>query len=416
MALGIMRFVTLLTLSLFPALAAMAAEDAKPLRLVTNIAPPYQMLVNGKLGGTSTEALDCIMKAINVPYEVDVAPWPRAREQVRAGTMDGFFSAAPEVESTTDGSLSQPLALERWVWVTQKDSRVTRQGLLNGTTDAMVGAVMGSNQLKWLQQKQFSVNVSARSATQLLRMLVAGRLQAALIDEASLALAMVEAQIPPADLKIAFQKYAPLGVYFSAKFLAQKPDFLKSFNSRIGACAAANFQLTEQEHAEVERDARRILEKLRRDPELIDTMASASRQHEGLAKADLLEQDRLYLAQLQTGDGSIVKSLREAPASKRLTALLKMEKGIVGELMAFDRSGLTIAAAHLPSDYWQGDESKFTRTVATGANALFIDTIAFDQSSGLFLVQVSLSVSDPATGDVIGGVTIGLDVEHALTN
>lgn len=416
MALGIMRFVTLLTLSLGPALVAMAAEDAKPLRLVTNIAPPYQMLVNGKLGGSSTEALDCIMKAMNVPYEVEVAPWPRAREQVRVGTMDGFFSVAPESEPDADGRLSQPLALERWLWVIPADSQITSTGLLSGRPDARVGAVMGSNQLKWLQRNQFTADDSARSATQLLRMLAGGRLQAVLMDEAGLTLALTEAGIPPENVKTSFQKYAPLGVYFSAQLLQQKPGFLKDFNDRIGACAAANFQLPDRERAEVERDARRILEKLRRDPELIDAITGGSRQHAGLTKAELLEQDRLYLAQLQAGDGSIVKGLREAPASKRLTDLLKMEKGIVGELMAFDRSGLTIAAAHLPSDYWQGDESKFTRTVAKGANALFIDTIAFDQSSGLFLVQVSLSVTDPDSGEVIGGLTIGLDVEHALIN
>ncbi len=64
------------------------------------------------------------------------------------------------------------------------------------------------------------------------------------------------------------------------------------------------------------------------------------------------------------------------------------------------------------SDYWQGDEAKWQKTFSAGANAYFIDEIEFDDSSEMFQAQVSAAIADPATGEPIGAITFGVNVEN----
>ena len=66
----------------------------------------------------------------------------------------------------------------------------------------------------------------------------------------------------------------------------------------------------------------------------------------------------------------------------------------------------------MTSDYWQGDEDKWSKTYSVGPDALVIGDVEQDESTQRFQTQVSLSVVDPADGAVIGAVTVGVDVEN----
>ena len=62
----------------------------------------------------------------------------------------------------------------------------------------------------------------------------------------------------------------------------------------------------------------------------------------------------------------------------------------------------------MTSDYWQGDEAKVQKTFGAGAGAVFVDEIELDESTQTYQGQVSFALTDPASGEVIGAVTIGL--------
>ena len=79
------------------------------------------------------------------------------------------------------------------------------------------------------------------------------------------------------------------------------------------------------------------------------------------------------------------------------------------EAFAMDNQGALVCSINKTSDYWQGDEDKWTRSFAEGKGADFIDKPRFDESSQTYSVQVSLPVKD---GDkAIGAVTIGLSLD-----
>ena len=76
-----------------------------------------------------------------------------------------------------------------------------------------------------------------------------------------------------------------------------------------------------------------------------------------------------------------------------------------------DGRGLNVAASDATSDYWQGDEEKFTETYGKGAGGILVGDIEYDESTQTYQGQVSLAIADPETGAVIGAVTVGLNAE-----
>jgi hypothetical protein len=79
------------------------------------------------------------------------------------------------------------------------------------------------------------------------------------------------------------------------------------------------------------------------------------------------------------------------------------------EIFVMDNQGANVAMTDKTSDYWQGDEAKFTKAFNGGSGAVFVDQVKFDDSTQAYLVQVSVPVMD---GDkAIGTITFGIDVD-----
>lgn len=85
--------------------------------------------------------------------------------------------------------------------------------------------------------------------------------------------------------------------------------------------------------------------------------------------------------------------------------------GLFTEIFVMDARGLNVAASDVTSDYWQGDEAKWQATYPAGPTAVHVGDVEFDESSQTYQSQVSMSVTDPANGETIGAITIGVNVE-----
>ena len=73
-----------------------------------------------------------------------------------------------------------------------------------------------------------------------------------------------------------------------------------------------------------------------------------------------------------------------------------------------DNQGALVAATDKTSDYWQGDEDKFSHPFTTGS--MLVSEVEFDTSAQAYLVQISVPVKD---GDkVIGAITFGINLDE----
>ncbi len=103
------------------------------------------------------------------------------------------------------------------------------------------------------------------------------------------------------------------------------------------------------------------------------------------------------------------KSLQINRAGKRLKRAVRRNP-TYGEAFLTDNQGANVAAYPATSDYWQGDEEKFTASFNNGEGQIFIGPVEFDESSNTHAAQVSVPVVDG--GKAIGVLIVGVQLDY----
>lgn len=111
------------------------------------------------------------------------------------------------------------------------------------------------------------------------------------------------------------------------------------------------------------------------------------------------------------GIADFMKPYLENECAKELQKL-KESAPYFAEIFVTDNQGSLVAATDKTSDYWQGDEAKFTECFKGEEGVLYIADVEFDESTQTYLVQVSVPVRDE--GKVIGVIVVGIDVDAFL--
>ncbi|GIT85302.1 MULTISPECIES: hypothetical protein [Roseobacter] len=145
--------------------------------------------------------------------------------------------------------------------------------------------------------------------------------------------------------------------------------------------------------------------------QVVDAINSQNAETAGSSEAQVIEWDTSWRAQVGQSDQPLISDVMGRDLSTFLGEQVEASGGRITEIFVMDALGLNVAASDVTSDYWQGDEAKFTETYGAGAGAVFVDAIEFDESTQSYQGQISITLSDPATGQPIGAMTIGLNAE-----
>lgn len=146
-------------------------------------------------------------------------------------------------------------------------------------------------------------------------------------------------------------------------------------------------------------------------PAIVSAIEADNAAHEVLTQAQIDALDKAWRAELDQPTRPTIDPILNNKASQVLRAQIDGAGGRVVEAFVMDSRGLNVAVASPTSDYWQGDEDKFLKTFPLGAEAIHIGEVEFDESTQTYEVQVSFTLTDPASGAPIGAITIGLDAE-----
>lgn len=147
------------------------------------------------------------------------------------------------------------------------------------------------------------------------------------------------------------------------------------------------------------------------DPIIIDTIVHANEVNAALDAAKVLELDATWRSEVGTQDTPTITPILTNPAADFLRDKVDASGGIISEAFIMDSRGLNAAASSLTSDMWQGDEEKFTASYGAGVGAVHIGDVEFDESTQSYLGQVSLAITDPASGALVGALTVGINAE-----
>lgn len=147
------------------------------------------------------------------------------------------------------------------------------------------------------------------------------------------------------------------------------------------------------------------------DPTVIDAIKAQNAANAGLSQSDIDALDARWRQEIDASDKPLVEEKLGNPLSKFLSDKKAAAGGIITEAFVMDAKGLNVGQSDATSDYWQGDEAKFQKSFGAGADAVFVDEIEKDESTQALQSQVSLTISDPASGAPIGAITLGIDMD-----
>jgi hypothetical protein len=153
--------------------------------------------------------------------------------------------------------------------------------------------------------------------------------------------------------------------------------------------------------------AQTTLVKLGTDPVIVKAVKAENARGKTLEQIKAL--DKTW--QETAGIADYMQAMMDSECGKHLRQL-QSSAPYYAEIFAMDNQGANVCMTDKTSDYWQGDEAKFTESYKGGAGAMHISNVKFDDSTQAYLVQVSVPVKD---GDkVIGAITIGIDIDKVL--
>jgi hypothetical protein len=147
------------------------------------------------------------------------------------------------------------------------------------------------------------------------------------------------------------------------------------------------------------------------DANIISAIQAKNAETAGMSEAEIIELDNQWRAEVGTGSTPLIDAVMGTDLSAFLKQKVADSGGRITEIFVMDAKGLNVASSGVTSDYWQGDEAKFTETYPKGSGTIFVDKVEFDESSQSYAGQISVAITDPATGQVIGAMTVSLNAE-----
>ena len=141
------------------------------------------------------------------------------------------------------------------------------------------------------------------------------------------------------------------------------------------------------------------------DSEIVKAVKAQNAKGVTLDKIQELDKKWMETTDAAKEPTAFMESINSNTAAQVLTRIQKIKPYLV-EFILTDNQGSNVALTGMTSDYWQGDEPKFTNAFADGKGNTYIARPQKDKSTGEIISQVSVPVM--SDGKAIGTLTVGV--------
>lgn len=145
------------------------------------------------------------------------------------------------------------------------------------------------------------------------------------------------------------------------------------------------------------------------EPVVTDAVKAQNAAHAALTQADIDAKDLQWRAEAKLISSPMISAILANDLSQYLSGVKDNAKGVYTEIFVMDNKGLNVGQSDVTSDYWQGDEEKFTETFGVRPEAVHVSEVEYDESTQTYQVQISIAVVD--SGLPVGAMTVGMDAE-----
>lgn len=150
------------------------------------------------------------------------------------------------------------------------------------------------------------------------------------------------------------------------------------------------------------------------DPALVSAILAANAERAGFDQAKIDAMDLAWRGEVGMADGATITPVLHNAAADFLRAQVDGSGGKVTEAFITDALGLNVAVSAETSDMWQGDEDKFSKVFPVGAAGTFMGEVELDEFTQTYQGQISIAITDPASGAVIGTLTVGVNADGLM--
>jgi hypothetical protein len=147
------------------------------------------------------------------------------------------------------------------------------------------------------------------------------------------------------------------------------------------------------------------------DPAIVDAVKAQNAANAALDQAGIDALDQKWRAEVEADSHPMIDAVLANAISTFLKSKQDGSGGTITEVFVTDAKGLNVGQSDVTSDYWQGDEDKFTKSFGAGPDALFVDAAEKDESTQMLQSQASMTIVDE-TGRPIGAITIGVNLDQ----
>ncbi|WIY26331.1 hypothetical protein [Parasedimentitalea psychrophila] len=149
-------------------------------------------------------------------------------------------------------------------------------------------------------------------------------------------------------------------------------------------------------------------------PILVDAINAQNLRTSDYDQGMIDQLDLTWRAEIGAASTPTITPVLDNAAAEFLRSQVVASGGRVTEVFIMDAHGLNVAASSMTSDMWQGDEAKHAQTYRVGPDAVHFGDVELDESTQSYQGQISLTITDPTTGQAIGAMTIGIDAESLI--
>jgi len=127
-----------------------------------------------------------------------------------------------------------------------------------------------------------------------------------------------------------------------------------------------------------------------------------------LTLAEIKARDQIWI-DANGGSNSLIREITRNDIARYLQRRVE-NNAAIDEVFITDNQGANVAAYPPTSDYWQGDEGKFTSSFNHGRGKVFIGPLEPDASTNKTQVQISAPII--SNNETIGVLIMGVSVDY----
>ena len=140
---------------------------------------------------------------------------------------------------------------------------------------------------------------------------------------------------------------------------------------------------------------------------------AANARHGNLDQGEIDRLDAQWRAELEAENQPLVAVTLSNPCSTYLTREQSNAVGLYAAIFVVNRLGINVGQSAPTSDFWQGDEAKFLKTVPLNADEPFIDDPEYLEDIGIWIAQVSFVLRGDG-GEAVGAATFDVNLTELV--